>query len=43
MNIVTIFALKSLLLKFLHQVWFTSLNVDYAMNPITDNVLDVLL
>ena len=43
MNTVIIFALKSLLLKFLDQVWFTSLNVDYAMNPITDTVLDVLL
>ena len=29
--------------KFLHHLWFKSFNVDYAMNPITENVLDVLL
>ena len=23
--------------KFLHQVWFTSLNVDYVMNTVTEN------
>ena len=29
-------------LKFLHQVWFISFKVDYAMNAITENVLDIL-
>ena len=26
-----------------HQVWFTSFSVDYAINPIMENVLDTLL
>ena len=42
-NSVIIFALKTLFPKFLHQVWFISFSVDYAMNPITENVLDILL
>ena len=40
---VIIFALKTMFLKFLHQVWFTSFSVDCAINRITDNVLDILL
>ena len=24
--------------KFVHQVWFTSFSVDYAINPITEKV-----
>ena len=42
-NSVIIFALKTLFPKFLHQVWFISFSVDYAMNPITENALDILL
>ena len=42
-NFVIIFALKTLLLKFLHQLWFKSFSVNYAMSPITENVLDTLL
>ena len=38
-----ILAPKSIFPKFLQQVWFTSFGVDYAMNPITENVLDTLL
>ena len=41
-NYVTIFASKILSpppSKFLHQMRFTSFSVDYAMNPITENVL----
>ena len=38
-----IFALKTLFLKFLYQVWFISFSLDYAMNTITENVLDILL
>ena len=26
--------------NFLHQVWFTSFNVDYAINPITENLFN---
>ena len=40
-NSVTIVALKTLFRKFLHQVWFINFSVDYAMNPITENVLDI--
>ena len=42
-NSAIIFALETLPPppKFLHQVWFTSFSVDYAMNPITENVLDI--
>ena len=43
MNSVIIFPLKTLFPKFLHQVWSTSFSVDYAMNPITENALDILL
>ena len=42
-NSLTIFALKTLFPKFSHQVWFVSFSVDYAMNSITENVLDILL
>ena len=42
-NSVISFALKTLLPKFLNQEWFTSFNVDYAMNPVTENVLDIFL
>ena len=42
-NSVIIFTLKTLFFNFLHQVWFTSCSVDYAMNSITENALDVLL
>ena len=44
-NYVIIFASKTLFppSKFLHQMRFTSFSVDYAMNPITENVLDILL
>ena len=42
-NSVIIFTLKTLFPKFLHQVWFISLIVDYAMNPITENALEILL
>ena len=42
-NSVIIFALNTLFPKFLHQVWFISSSVVYAMNPITENVLDILL
>ena len=42
-NFVIIFTLKTLFPKFLHQVWFISFSVDYTMNPITENVLDILL
>ena len=34
------FCVIDLFPKFLHQVWFTSFSVDYAMSPITENVLD---
>ena len=37
------FRFKDPVPKFLHHVWFTSFNVDYSMNPITENVLDILL
>ena len=37
------YASISLFPKFLHQVWFTSFSVDYAINPIMENVLDTLL
>ena len=45
-NSAIIFAFKSLggpppPPKFLHQVWLTSFSVEYAMNPITENVLDI--
>ena len=45
-NSAIIFALKTLPPpprppKFLHQVWLTSFSVEYAMNPITENVLDI--
>ena len=42
-NSLTIFALKTLFPKFSYQVWFVSFSVDYAMNTITENVLDILL
>ena len=42
-NSVIDFALKSLFPKFLHQVWFVGFSVDYEMNPITENVLYILL
>ena len=42
-NSVIIFALKTLFLHSLHQVWFISFSVDCAMNPIADNALDILL
>ena len=42
-NSVIIFALKALLPSFLHHVWFISFNVDYAVNPITENSLDIFL
>ena len=42
-NSVIVFALKTLFPKFLHQVWFISFSVDYAMNLITENVLGILL
>ena len=42
-NYVIIFPLKTLFPKFLHQVWFISFSVDYAMNSITEKVLDILL
>ena len=42
-NSVIIFPLKTLFPKFLHQVWFRRFSVDYAMNPITENVLGILL
>ena len=35
--------IKTLFPKFLHQVWFINFSVDYAMNSITENVLDILL
>ena len=38
-----IFALNTLFPKFLQQVWFISSRVDYTMNPITENSLDILL
>ena len=38
-----IFALKTLFPKVLYQVWFISSRVDCAMNPITENSLDILL
>ena len=37
------FALKTLLPKFLYHVWFISFSLDYAVNPIIENVLDILL
>ena len=43
MNSVIIFALKILFPTFLHQVWFKSFSVDYGMNPINENVSDILL
>ena len=42
-NSVIIFTLKTLFPKFLHQVWFISFSVDYAMNRITENALNILL
>ena len=42
-NSATIFASKTLFSKLLDQVWFTSVIVDYAMNPISENVFDTLL
>ena len=42
-NSLTIFALKTIFPKFSYQVWFVSFSVDYAMNTITENVLDILL
>ena len=42
-NSAIIFALKTLFPKFLHQVRFTSFSVDYAMNPIMENVSEILL
>ena len=42
-NSVIIFVLKALLPSFLHHVWFISFNVDYAVNPITENSLDIFL
>lgn len=29
--------------KFLHQVWFTSFSANYAVNPTTENFLDILM
>ena len=37
-NSVIVFPLKNLFRKFLYQVWFISISVDYAMNHITENV-----
>ena len=42
-NPVIILASKTLFPKFLHQVWFTSFGADYAINPITVNMLNILL
>ena len=42
-NSLIIFALLTLLSKFLHQVWFISFSVNYAMNPITEKELVILL
>ena len=42
-NSVIFFALKTLFPKFLHQVWFRRFSVDYAINPITEDVLGILL
>ena len=42
-NSVIVFALKVLFPKFLHQMWFISLSVDYAINTISENELDILL
>ena len=42
-NFAIIFALKTQFPKFLYQMWFISSSVDYAINPITENALDILL
>ena len=42
-NSLIIFALLTLLSKFLHQVRFISFSVNYAMNPITEKELVILL
>ena len=36
------FSFKNPVLKILHEVWFTSFSVNYAMNLITENMLDIL-
>ena len=41
-NSVIIVDSKALILKFLHQMGFTSFSLDYAMNPIAENELDIL-
>ena len=41
-SIIT-FASKTLLPKFFQKVWFTFFNVDYATNPIAENVKYTLL
>ena len=42
MNSVTCLALRALFPKLLYHVWFISFYVDYAMNPVTENALDIL-
>ena len=37
-NSVINYASVTLFAKFVHQVWFTSFSVDYAINPITEKV-----
>ena len=37
------FRFKDTAPQILHQLWFTSFSVDYAMNPVTENVLGILL
>ena len=37
-NSVINYASVTLFPKFVHQVWFTSFSVDYAINPITEKV-----
>ena len=43
LNSITILPSKTLLLKFMYQVWFTRFSVDYAMNVVIEDVFDTLL
>ena len=36
------FSSKNMFSKSLHQVWFAGISVDYALNPISQNVLSIL-
>ena len=42
-NSIIIFASKTLIPIFLHQVWFANISMGFAMNSISENVLDILV